>query len=113
MKRLSLPIAAALSLTACGGTPPVPEAAPLADPTPAAEAPSKPMALGFEISNLDTSVRPQDNFYSYVNGGWLAKTEIPEDKSNYGAFTELHDLSRQRLRDIIEEGITVGGPVPR
>ena len=61
------------------------------------------MALGFDVANLDDSVRPQDDFYRYANGGWLDRTEIPEDKSNYGSFTELHDLSRERLRAIIEE----------
>ncbi|MFK7886046.1 MAG: M13 family metallopeptidase [Gammaproteobacteria bacterium] len=58
--------------------------------------------LGFDPANLDTSVRPQDDFYRHVNGGWLERTEIPSDKSNYGSFAQLADQSRQRLREIIE-----------
>lgn len=63
----------------------------------------KQMESGIDRSNFDTSVKPQDDFYDYVNGDWLEKTKIPEDKSNYGAFTELSDESEKNLRDIIEE----------
>jgi predicted metalloendopeptidase len=55
------------------------------------------------MANFDTSIRPQDDFYQYVNGTWLEKTEIPADKSNYGAFTELYDKAQKDLRVIIEE----------
>ncbi|HHJ52757.1 MAG TPA: peptidase M13, partial [Caldithrix abyssi] len=58
---------------------------------------------GIDKSNFDLSVRPQDDFYRYVNGTWLKKTEIPADKSDYGAFTQLYDESRKALREIIEE----------
>jgi predicted metalloendopeptidase len=58
---------------------------------------------GIEISNLDLNVRPQDNFYRYVNGTWLEKTEIPSDKSSYGSFTELRDKARQDVLTIIED----------
>lgn len=54
-------------------------------------------------ANFDESVRPQDDLYRYVNGTWLKNTEIPADKSNYGSFTMLDDLSQKRLREIIEE----------
>jgi endothelin-converting enzyme len=58
---------------------------------------------GLDLSNLDKTVRPQDDLYQYINGKWLEKTEIPADKSNYGAFTELYDQSQIDLRAIIEE----------
>ncbi|RMF57127.1 MAG: M13 family peptidase, partial [Calditrichaeota bacterium] len=58
---------------------------------------------GVELANFDKSVRPQDNFYEYVNGTWLKKIEIPADKSNYGAFTELFDEAEKNLRKIIED----------
>jgi len=62
----------------------------------------KMLSSGIEMSNFDTSVRPQDDIYQYVNGTWLANTEIPADKSNYGSFTELRDISDDRLKAIIE-----------
>jgi predicted metalloendopeptidase len=69
-----------------------------------AAAPSgKPLASGIELANFDKSVRPQDDFYRYVNGHWLQVTPIPADKASYGAFTQLYDLSQERLRSIIEE----------
>ena len=47
--------------------------------------------------------RRGDNFYRYANGTWAKNTPIPADKSNYGMFTVLDDLSRERTREIIEE----------
>jgi putative endopeptidase len=57
---------------------------------------------GLLLQNFDRNVRPQDDFYLFVNGAWLARTEIPADKSNYGIFTMLDDLSQQRVREIAE-----------
>ncbi len=56
---------------------------------------------------LDRSVRPQDNFCQYVNGGWLATTEIPADRSRYGAFDKLGDDALEQLRGIVE-GLSQG-----
>lgn len=58
---------------------------------------------GIELNNLDNKVRPQDDFYRYVNGTWLDNTEIPADKSTYGSFTALRDKSRRDVKAIIEE----------
>jgi predicted metalloendopeptidase len=63
----------------------------------------EPMDSGVEMSMMDTSVRPQDDFYGYMNGTWLKTFEIPADKSNYGAFTKLSDDAEKNLRAIIEE----------
>ena len=58
---------------------------------------------GITLKNFDTSVRPQDDFYRYVNGSWLKNTTLPADKASYGSFTVLRDLSDERLRTIIDE----------
>ena len=63
---------------------------------------------GIEIANMDKTIRPQDDFYRYVNGTWLDKTVIPEDKSSYGAFTALADKSRKDVKAIIEETAELG-----
>jgi putative endopeptidase len=52
---------------------------------------------------MDPSVVPGDNFYQFANGTWAKNTPIPADKSNYGMFTVLDDLSRERTRDVIQE----------
>lgn len=61
------------------------------------------LALGVDLEAFDHNVRPQDDFYLYVNGTWLASTEIPADKATYGAFGILRDLSEERVNAIIEE----------
>ena len=58
---------------------------------------------GISLANMDKSVRPQDDFYQYVNGNWLNNTSIPSDKSSYGSFIVLADKSRQDVKAIIEE----------
>ena len=55
------------------------------------------------LQNLDKSVRPQDDFYRHINGGWLATTQIPADRSNYGTFTKLQEDAERDLHDILEE----------
>ena len=60
-------------------------------------------STGLDMGNMDKTVRPQDDLYLSVNGIWLNKTEIPADRSNYGAFTALDDLSNERIRTLIEE----------
>ncbi len=62
-----------------------------------------PLASGVLLENLDTSVRPQDDFFDYVNGTWIATTEIPADKSAYGGFTRLAEESVADVRSIIEQ----------
>ncbi|WP_371396476.1 M13 family metallopeptidase [Fretibacter rubidus] len=68
-------------------------------------------SFGVELSNIDESVKPGDNFFKYVNGAWLENTEIPADKSRYGAFTQLRDLSDDRVKVIIEEAAAKDAPM--
>ena len=57
----------------------------------------------FETADMDRQIRVQDDLFRHVNGSWLEKTEIPEDKSNYGSFGKLADLSQVRIKKIINE----------
>ena len=67
-------------------------------------------SFGIATENMDKSVKPGDNFFKYVNGTWLKNTEIPADKSTYGAFTKLRDLSDDRVKVIIEEAAAKDAP---
>src|SRR5262245_17032486 len=58
---------------------------------------------GIDLGNFDKSVRPQDDFFRYTNGGWLARTTIPADKASYGSFVELADKAEADVRAIIEQ----------
>src|SRR3989442_2277946 len=59
--------------------------------------------LGIDVSGMDRSVRPQDDFFRFVNGTWADRTEIPADKSRYGSFTILGDESEEALKEIVEQ----------
>ncbi|GAC1574867.1 MAG: M13 family metallopeptidase [Sphingomicrobium sp.] len=52
---------------------------------------------------MDKSVAPGDNFYQFANGNWARNTPIPADKSNYGSFNLLDDLSKQRTHEILDQ----------
>ena len=57
---------------------------------------------GIDLSYMDTNTRPQDSFYDYANGTWLRETEIPADKTRFGAFDILRDKVDAEVRAIIE-----------
>lgn len=58
---------------------------------------------GINISHMDRSVKPGDNFYDFANGGWLKKTEIPPDRASMGVFTALDIVANQNTRTLLEE----------
>jgi putative endopeptidase len=53
--------------------------------------------------NMNTSVKPGDNFYEYVNGGWIKTHPIPPEYSQYGAFTILYEDNQEKLRSLIKK----------
>ena len=60
-------------------------------PTTETEAPKTIKEEGLNISYMDKSVRPQDDFYNYVNGGWMKTAVIPSDKPSWGSFNALRE----------------------
>src|SRR3546814_580787 len=58
--------------------------------------------FGFDEGGMNRTVAPGDDFYEYANGTWAKTTPIPADKSNYGMFTVLEDLSKKRTQEILE-----------
>ena len=100
MKRWSFPIACLVTLAALAGAPHGPARA----SSPTADAPPS----GVRLENFDPKVRAQDDFYRHVNGKWLSATEIPADRSNYGAFTKLQDDVEKNLKAIVEEAAGAG-----
>ena len=59
--------------------------------------------FGFDMSGMDTSVRPGADFNRYANGTWDRNTPIPSDRTSYGAFHVLHDDAQENLKALIEE----------
>jgi putative endopeptidase len=98
MKNLLIAFAASTML--------VPAASVLADaPFRAPAAAGKPQygTFGFDESGMDRSVAPGDDFYTFANGAWAKNTPVPPDRSNFGMFTVLDELSTARSRAILEE----------
>ncbi|MGL5145885.1 MAG: peptidase M13, partial [Plesiomonas shigelloides] len=91
-----------LGLSACNKEPATAQAPEVAK-TATAEAVNKALSSGIEFANFDKSVRPQDDFYSYVNGAWEKQTEIPADRTSIGAFYDLREKSRDDVKAIIDE----------
>lgn len=59
--------------------------------------------VGIDVSNIDSSVKPQDNFYLYANGNWLKKNPVPSTESRWGSFSVLNEDNLKKLREILDE----------
>ncbi|MEM7277509.1 MAG: M13-type metalloendopeptidase [Pseudomonadota bacterium] len=94
MNKILITALAAISLAACGQDKQASEETP-ADATAG-------LHSGILFDNMDMNVKPGDDFNSYVNGAWIAETEIPSDKAAYGNFTVLNEQSQENVKTIIE-----------
>ena len=97
MRRLLPVLSFVALLVGCGGDQPA--------SAPAAEKPTTPMygSFGIDTAQMDTSVKPGDDFYKYVNGKWIATYKIPADKARYGIFDALRDKSESDVKALLEE----------
>ena len=96
MKKLLLGTAAIFVLAACSKGP--------SEVTVVAATP--PPSSGIELAHMNTSVRPGDDFFSYVNGKWIEENEIPADKATYGGFVLLRDAAEENINTIIQASAT-------
>ncbi|HEX3274147.1 MAG TPA: M13 family metallopeptidase [Gemmatimonadales bacterium] len=76
--------------------------------TSPAETASRPTP-GVDTAGMDRRVRPGDDFFEYANGSWLRQTEIPADRSSYGAGALLTELTDQRTAELIQDAARAGG----
>jgi putative endopeptidase len=97
--------AAALLLAACG------QDTITESTTTTTAAEPKAAVSGIDLSAMDTSVRPGDDFFAYANGKWAERTEMPADLSRYGTFDALRDESQEAVKAIIEE--SANGDFPK
>jgi endothelin-converting enzyme/putative endopeptidase len=66
-------------------------------------APAAPELRVFDPSLIDKTVDPCQNFYRFSCNGWFQRNPLPADQASYGRFTELAELNRLRLKQILEE----------
>ncbi|WP_445766265.1 M13 family metallopeptidase [Rheinheimera sp.] len=101
MKKLTtVALSIALALTAAGST-----ARTLDNSAMQSSAVTNPSGLssGISLSNMDSSVAPQQDFFRYVNGKWLDNTEIPADKARWGSFDELRENAEKQVLAIVQQ----------
>jgi putative endopeptidase len=102
-------LAALLAGVACAAAPseetPVP-----ADASPKATAHAAIGAFGIDLTAGDPHVKPGDDFFAYANGSWYAGFDIPADHSSFGPFDRLEELSKERVRGIIERAAAAHAP---
>nr|WP_314447046.1 M13 family metallopeptidase [uncultured Sphingomonas sp.] len=110
MKQLLACLAATTVLAGCatntGAPVDVAAATPAAaEPAPVVAAAPKPQlgTFGIDTAGLNREVAPGQDWVEFANGTYLRNLEIPADRSSFGAFNTLDDLSRTRTRGIIEE----------
>jgi putative endopeptidase len=61
--------------------------------------------FGFDEAGMDRAVAPGDDFYAFANGTWTKTTPIPADRSNYGAFSVLEELSIARMHGLLDAAV--------
>src|SRR5438067_9209410 len=66
-------------------------------------APDNKNAPPFDTADMDTSVKPSDDFFMYANGGWIKRTQIPPEYSRWGSFNQLIEKNNDALHEIAEK----------
>ena len=64
---------------------------------------SAQLKSGINLNDLDTSVRPADDFYEYACGGWMKANPLPAAYSRYGSFDRLAEDNNKRINSILKE----------
>lgn len=60
------------------------------------------LTSGVELSNLDTTANPVEDFYQYACGGWMAANPLDAEHSRYGSFDKLGETNREQLKGLID-----------
>src|SRR5690606_18592025 len=61
-----------------------------------------PDGVGLLISNMDTTVKPAEDFYRFANGGWLDRAQIPADRGSWGSFRELREKTQADVLEVLK-----------
>jgi len=62
---------------------------------------------GIDTTNIDHSIKPQDNFYGYAVGNWVKNNPVPADQTSWGAFMELYEKTNKQVKGIISTVLKV------
>jgi putative endopeptidase len=103
IKPMLLAACAPLAAFATFAVPAHAQASALAPPPAPAVAETDWGRAGLQMQWADPAVKPGDDFFTHINGKWIASHEIPADQTSIGSFRQLRDLSEARLHDILVE----------
>ena len=105
MRSLPCMAMALLAVAACASKPAQEKSLPATTSPAAAPPTAAPAAIGdfgIDLSAGNSHVKPGDDFFAYANGAWFDSFAIPADHTSYGPFNTLDDLSKKRVRGIVE-----------
>ncbi len=116
MKHIALISLVSIALVGCVGPAPIADkrTAMGAESSAGAAPPAKPEngAWGIDLTNMDTAVKPGDDFYSYVNGKWNQRVEIPADKQEVGGLNSLQDKSLEQTKALLDAAVADSTSAP-
>jgi putative endopeptidase len=95
---------------ACAQTETLSPTSSVADAPPPVKGKPDVGTFGFNVSGMDRSVAPGDDFVRYAVGKWIDTTEIPPDRSSVGSVAVIKEKASMRVRDIIEESAKANTP---
>jgi len=76
----------------------------------AAPNPTPNVSPGLDLSGMDRTVRPGQDFFTHANGAWLKATEIPADRAAYGVGGVVNELTSQRTAALIQQAVKADAP---
>src|SRR4051812_34096041 len=95
--------------------PPAPGQSPAIAPNVSTDTAAKPQIdknpPPLDPKNMDTSVKPADDFYLFANGGWIKANPVPPEFSRWASFNELAEKNNDALHEIAEK--SAGGNAPK
>jgi predicted metalloendopeptidase len=91
------PLVVVCLVLGCASAPSQPQA-----PAAAAKE-AAPAERGLDLSSIDRTVKPGDDFFRYANGGWIKSTEIPPDRSSWSNGGMLTEVTAKRVSDLIQQ----------
>lgn len=105
MRKEFLYIAGAIAFVSCK------PASEITEVNPAATTVKTDKYQTVDLSYLDKSIRPQDDFFQYSNGTWIKENPVPPSESRWGSFNELDKANNEKLTLILEEAESKGGEI--
>ena len=96
-------VAASLGLTGCGQSEQSQQQTQVEKKNTQTQGKAELGTFGVDLSAMDKSVDPGEDFFRYASGNWYDNYELPADKTRFGAFTALRDRSQEQVKTIIDD----------